>query len=172
MIILIAVNVKEVIIFKKGPDEGPCSNVGLVTVTYDGGGKEMAANTKYFAAVQPDVFTPAEARNIQKEPRIVRIIIHHKTDDIEGLIDLLKEVRDELMKFPGYVTSEHLLDEDDPTNLLVISTWQNIDRWHNWENSEICKKLTQRVNARLTEPLKIAHYNYLVIREKRVWSTF
>ena len=132
----------------------------------------MASDAKYFANVQPDIFTPNGATNIQKERSMVRVIIQHRSNDIEGLVDLLKEVRDEIMKFPGYVTSEHLIDADDPTNLLVISTWQNTDRWRTWENSEICKKLTERVSAKLTEPLKISIYNYFVIREKRVWSTF
>jgi heme-degrading monooxygenase HmoA len=132
----------------------------------------MTTDMKYVANAQPDVFAPNDAKHIQKERRMVRVIIQHKSNDMEGLVDLLKEVRDEVMKFPGYVTSEHLINEDDPTNLVVVSTWQNPDRWRTWENSEICKKLTERLNVKLTEPLKITIYNYFVIREKRVWSTF
>ena len=132
----------------------------------------MSIETKYYASTLPDVFSGNHSKDIQVAPSMVRVILQHKTNDMEGLVDLLKEFRDELMKFPGYVTSEHLLDAEDPTNLLVISTWQNEGRWRGWENSEICKKLTERVSAKLTEPLKISIYNYFVIREKRVWSTF
>jgi quinol monooxygenase YgiN len=139
---------------------------------YRRGGEEMTTDAKYFSSTQPDVFTPGEAKNMQKERRMVRVIIQHKSDDLEGLVDLLKEIRDEVMKFPGYITSEHLINADDPTSLVVVSTWQNTDRWHNWENSEICKNLMARLNAKLKEPLKITLYNYFVIREKRVWSTW
>ena len=132
----------------------------------------MATEARYFARATPDIFTPADSKSSQKERQMARIIIQHKTEDMEGLVDLLKEVRDEIMRFPGYVTSEHLINVEDPTNLLVISTWQNPERWNNWANSEICKKLTERVNAKLIEPLTITRYNYFVIREKRVWSTF
>jgi quinol monooxygenase YgiN len=136
------------------------------------GGKDMNTQTKYFAETQPDVNKQGENKNLQKERRMVRVILQHKSDDMEGLIDLLKEIRDEIMKFPGYITSEHLINADDPTNLVVISTWQNIDRWHNWNNSDICKNLMTRLSAKLKEPLKMTMFNYYVIREKRVWSTW
>jgi heme-degrading monooxygenase HmoA len=132
----------------------------------------MTTDTKFAATDKPEVSTPLEAKNIQKERRLVRVIIQHKSNDIEGLVDQLKEVRDEVMKFPGYITSEHLISADDPTSLFVISTWQNTERWHNWENSEVCKKLMERLSAKLTEPIKVSIFNYFVIREKRVWSTF
>lgn len=136
------------------------------------GGKDMNTQTKYFAETQPDVIKQGENKNLQKERRMVRVILQHKSDDMEGLIDLLKEIRDEIMKFPGYITSEHLINADDPANLVVISTWQNIDRWHNWNNSDICKKLMTRLSTKLKEPLKMTMFNYYVIREKRVWSTW
>jgi heme-degrading monooxygenase HmoA len=132
----------------------------------------MTTEARYSGTAKPDVFSSADSKNNKVQRQMVRVVIQHKSDDIEGLLNILKEVRDAIFKFPGYVTSEHLINVKDPTNLLVISTWQNSERWNAWVNSEICKKLTARVKAKLTKPLKITVYNYFVIREKRVWSTF
>ena len=132
----------------------------------------MSTEARWAGTKKPDIFSAAGPQDTKIQRQMVRVVIQHKTDDVEGLLNILKEVRDEIFKFPGYVTSEHLLNVKDSTNLLVISTWQNIERWNAWANSEICKKLTTRVKTKLTGPLKITVYNYFVIREKRVWSTF
>lgn len=132
----------------------------------------MTTEARYSGTAKPDIYASADSKDNKVQRQMVRVVIQHKSDDIEGLLNILKEVRDEIFKFPGYVTSEHLINVKDPTNLLVISTWQNYERWNAWVNSEICKKLTARVKAKLTKPLKITVYNYFVIREKRVWSTF
>lgn len=132
----------------------------------------MSTEARWAGTKKPDIFSAAGSQDTKIQRQMVRVVIQHNSNDIDGLLNILKEVRDAIFKFPGYVTSEHLLNVKDPTNLLVISTWQNIDRWNAWANSEICKKLTARVKAKLTKPLKITVYNYFVIREKRVWSTF
>ena len=132
----------------------------------------MSTESRWAGTTKPDVFSPADASGNKIQRQMVRVVIQHSTDDVEGLLNILKEVRDEIFKFPGYVTSEHLINVKDPTNLLVISTWQNLDRWNAWATSEICKKMTARVKTKLSKPLKITVYNYFVIREKRVWSTF
>jgi heme-degrading monooxygenase HmoA len=132
----------------------------------------MNTESRWAGTAKPDIFSAAGSQDTKVQRQMVRVVIQHKTDDVEGLLNILKEVRDAIFKFPGYVTSEHLLNVKDPTNLLVISTWQNIDRWNAWANSDACKQLTSKVKTKLTKPLKITVYNYFVIREKRVWSTF
>jgi heme-degrading monooxygenase HmoA len=132
----------------------------------------MKAETRYAGTKTPDVFSSGGLQGAGIQRQMVRVIIQHTSNDIEGLLNILKEVRDEIFKFPGYVTSEHLINVKDPSSLLIISTWQNADHWNAWVNSDIGKKMTARVKAKLTKPLKITVYNYLVIREKRVWSTF
>jgi heme-degrading monooxygenase HmoA len=132
----------------------------------------MNAEAKYSGTTKPDVFSSGDSKSKETQRQMVRVVIQHKSNDVEGLLNILKEVRDEIVKCPGYITSEHLIDVKDPTSLLVISTWQNTERWNAWANSETCKALTARVKTKLTKPLKINVYNYFVIREKRVWSTF
>jgi len=129
----------------------------------------MSPESRYSGEVKSDLLSGTDS-GVQRQ--MCRVIIIHKSDDIEGLLNILKEIRDEIIKFPGYITSEHLISVKDPTTLMVISTWQNAEKWNAWQKSDVCKQLTARVKDKLKKPLKIEEYNYFVIREKRVWSTF
>ena len=104
----------------------------------------------------------------------VKIVIKRKVpkEKEKKLLPLIKELRILTTKQPGYISGETMDRADKPGHSLVISTWQNTERWNDWTKSDICKKLTERVKSKLTKPLKITVYNYFVIREKRVWSTF
>jgi heme-degrading monooxygenase HmoA len=133
---------------------------------------EMKPEKRYTGTTKPDVFSPGNAAGNKTQRQMARVLVEYQSDDIEGLLNILIEARDQLFKFPGYVGGEHLINIKDHANMLVITTWQNSERWNAWAHSEACRKLAERVRAKLTKPAKVSIYNYFVIREKRVWSTF
>ena len=51
-------------------------------------------------------------------------------------IELLKDVRSHALKQPGYISGETLINHYDPCNITVVSTWQTIDDWIRWEESD------------------------------------
>jgi pentatricopeptide repeat protein len=51
-------------------------------------------------------------------------------------VELLKEVRSQALKQPGYISGETLLNHYDPCNITVVSTWQTIDDWIRWQESD------------------------------------
>jgi pentatricopeptide repeat protein len=51
-------------------------------------------------------------------------------------VELLKEVRSRALKQPGYISGETLINHYDPCNITVISTWQTIDDWIRWQESD------------------------------------
>lgn len=103
---------------------------------------------------------------------MVRVIIEHKARDAERVIDIIRELRDEAMKRQGYITGETLVNIEDASNVLVISTWQNLEDWKAWDTSETRVKITQQIYTLLVEPYTVRTYHYHLVREKRVWSTF
>lgn len=64
---------------------------------------------------------------------IKRYVKKGKTD---AALDLLKEVRSHALKQPGYISGETLVNHYDPCNITVVSTWQTIDDWIRWQESE------------------------------------
>ena len=51
-------------------------------------------------------------------------------------VELLKDVRSHALKQPGYISGETLINHYDPCNITVVSTWQTIDDWIRWEESD------------------------------------
>jgi len=107
-----------------------------------------------------------------KETTMVRVVVEHKTKDPEKLIDIIKELRNEAMKQAGYITGETLVNTEDPSNVLVISTWQKAEDWDAWDKSETRCKITERIKELLVEPYSVRKFHYSLVRQKRVWSTY
>jgi len=68
----------------------------------------------------------------------VRVFIKRyvKKGKIEAALDLLKDVRSHALKQPGYISGETLVNHYDPCNITVVSTWQTIDDWIQWQESD------------------------------------
>ncbi len=68
----------------------------------------------------------------------VRVFIKRyvKKDKTEAALDLLKEVRSHALKQPGYISGETLVNHYDPCSITVVSTWQTIDDWIRWQESD------------------------------------
>jgi len=59
-----------------------------------------------------------------------------KKGKTQEAVELLKDVRSQALKQPGYISGETLINHYDPCNITVISTWQTIDDWIRWEESD------------------------------------
>ena len=60
---------------------------------------------------------------------------------------LLVELRAHAMKQPGYISGETLKSIDTPGEYLVISTWESLDEWNKWHNSQERKILEDRIDS-------------------------
>jgi heme-degrading monooxygenase HmoA len=59
-----------------------------------------------------------------------------KKSKTEAAVKLLMEVRRQALKQPGYISGETLVNHYDPCNIAVVSTWQTIDDWIRWQESD------------------------------------
>lgn len=106
---------------------------------------------------------------------MIRVIIEHQlkeAEDLERFIAIIREIRNEAMKRPGFIIGETLVSTDDPCNVLVITTWYSLENWKAWDTAEKRIDLTKAANALLAKPYTVRTYQFQVVREKRVWTTF
>ena len=68
----------------------------------------------------------------------VRIFIkrHVKEGLVEKTIQMLNEFRKSAMDQPGYLSGETLVNHYDANCDTVVSTWQSVEDWIHWQNSE------------------------------------
>jgi heme-degrading monooxygenase HmoA len=59
-----------------------------------------------------------------------------KKGNTEDTLALLNEVRSQALKQPGYISGETLVNHYDPNNITVVSTWQTIEDWIRWQESD------------------------------------
>ena len=64
---------------------------------------------------------------------IKRYVKKGKTEDT---LALLNEVRSQALKQQGYISGETLVNHYDPSNITVVSTWQTIEDWIRWQESD------------------------------------
>ena len=104
---------------------------------------------------------------------MVRVIIEHKIKSPEHIaraIELIREKRNWAMKEPGFITGETLTNIDDPTNMLVISTWENREAWDNWDKKKKKADMNPRIYELLSEPFTVRIFEYYRIKRKRARS--
>jgi len=94
---------------------------------------------------------------------MVRILIerHLKAGKRGELIHLLKELRTSAIYQPGYVSGETLSSLEDASIISVLSTWQSLEDWKTWEESEPRLKLEQQIEPLLIETPKVSIYQVM-----------
>lgn len=92
----------------------------------------------------------------------VRIIIvrHVPKEKADELRPLLHEMRSRANAQNGYVSGETLVNYDDPSEYLVISTWKTLKDWNLWLADERRRALQAQVD-RITgqETMYSVYYN-------------
>ena len=91
---------------------------------------------------------------------MVRIIIDRrvKKGKEAEFFDLLKELRSKAISSEGYISGETLRALSDRYNYVVVSTWQSVDAWRNWEKNVKRTKILARIEKIMVRPTKTKIY--------------
>ena len=92
----------------------------------------------------------------------VKIFIRRRIpeDRTNDLLPLFRRLRNIATNQSGYISGETLTNLDDPSDYLVISTWQSIDNWREWVVSRDRMEIQNEIDARLTEASVYEIYQY------------
>jgi heme-degrading monooxygenase HmoA len=68
----------------------------------------------------------------------VKILIkrHFKENSASQAFDLLNKFRHNAMTRSGYISGETWVNHYDPCRITVLSTWQTVEDWIQWEESD------------------------------------
>ena len=68
----------------------------------------------------------------------VKILIkrHFKQDSTKKAFELIKNFRHDALNRSGYISGETWINHYDPCQITVVSTWQSVDDWIQWEESD------------------------------------
>jgi heme-degrading monooxygenase HmoA len=81
------------------------------------------------------------------------LIERHVKPGKEGyLIELLNNLRTELIEQPGYVSGELLQSQEDKSTIFALSTWQSELDWQSWKGDPKRLEVEATIKPLLTEP--------------------
>ena len=90
----------------------------------------------------------------------VKIIIDRKVKNGKEpeFFDLLKKLRSMAVSTKGYISGETLRALTDRHNYVVVSTWQSVDDWKEWEKNLERAKIQARIEKIMARPTKTKMY--------------
>ncbi|MBT8371411.1 MAG: hypothetical protein HKO68_06730 [Desulfobacterales bacterium] len=91
----------------------------------------------------------------------IKIVIkrHFRENTIEDAFDLLNNFRNDAMDQPGYISGETWVNHYDPRSITVVSTWQTVEDWIRWEESEERAANEAKLESLLEVPTKFELYD-------------
>jgi len=92
----------------------------------------------------------------------VRVFIEREIDPENEikLHNLLLKLRAKAIQARGYISGQTLRSVDDPNRFLVISTWNSLEEWRNWENDPDRKAIQEEIDKLLRVPSRVSVYVY------------
>jgi heme-degrading monooxygenase HmoA len=84
----------------------------------------------------------------------IRVLIERKIvpENQPRLNSLLMKLRAKAMLAKGYISGETLHSIDDPTEYLVISTWNTLNDWKRWELDKERQEIQNQIDRLLRTP--------------------
>ena len=71
---------------------------------------------------------------------------------VKEAVLLMRQMRVLAMQQPGYISGETLHAVDDPNSYLVISIWESLEDWQNWEKHPERQKMVSEIDSLLESP--------------------
>ncbi len=74
-----------------------------------------------------------------------------RMDQTKQLVPLLKKLRTEAEKQPGFISRTTYSKLNDPGELVVVMEWATVDEWLKWMDNEVAKDLQWQIDSIIGE---------------------
>ena len=89
---------------------------------------------------------------------MMKVIVGYKLKEGANFDAVLRKLRSQAMQFPGFIGAENLLSEKDYHILALVSTWDKLEDWRQWEKSKIRRDILEQAVPLLAEKPKVTIY--------------
>ena len=98
----------------------------------------------------------------------VKIFIkrHIKEDKMDAALSLLNQFRLAAMEQPGYISGETLVNHYDARSVTVVSTWNSVEDWIRWQESDERAGNEAQLEELLEQATKYEVYDVGVLPDK------
>ena len=91
----------------------------------------------------------------------IKIVIRRqfKANAAEKAFEMLNSLRHDAMNLPGYISGETWVNHYDPCSITVVSTWQTVEDWIRWEESDERAANEEKLEGLLEKGTKFEVYD-------------
>ena len=89
---------------------------------------------------------------------MIRAIIERHIKEGEDISHFLRQLRGAAIHEPGYVSGQTLINTEDDSEVIVISTWLSLEQWKVWATSEKRLSLYQLIKPLLAKEPRVRTY--------------
>jgi heme-degrading monooxygenase HmoA len=76
---------------------------------------------------------------------MIRGIIGYQVSSYKDVEPVFMQLRSHAMKYPGFVSAENLVSEEDQSVIVMVTTWQSMENWRKWAKSPKTKVLLRQL---------------------------
>jgi heme-degrading monooxygenase HmoA len=80
----------------------------------------------------------------------IRVFIKRICEDPSNekeLFRLIRKIRSLVPQQPGYLSSKYVKKIDYPKDIVAISTWDSLENWRSWYESEARREIQSKIDA-------------------------
>lgn len=92
---------------------------------------------------------------------MIKVIVGYKIKEGADLGPIMRKLRSQAMHYPGFVSAENLLSQQDYHIIALESTWENLGDWLEWEQSKIRQDILKQSLPLLTEEPRVTIYEII-----------
>jgi antibiotic biosynthesis monooxygenase (ABM) superfamily enzyme len=92
---------------------------------------------------------------------MIKVVVGYKLKTGADILPILMKLRSHAITYPGFISAENLINVQDYSIIFVLYTWNNIEDWQLWEETNTRKKILQEADALLCEQPRVKAYRVL-----------
>jgi len=92
---------------------------------------------------------------------MIKVIVGYKVEPGENIAPIVLKLRTHAMTYNGFVSSEHLMNDDENSIIAILETWNSIEEWREWEKSPIRQALLRDAQPLLAEEPRVTRYKII-----------
>jgi heme-degrading monooxygenase HmoA len=96
---------------------------------------------------------------------MIKVIIGYKMKPGADVLPMLLRLRSHAMTYAGYVGAENLMNNHDISIVAIITTWESVENWKDWEKSRSRLAIIDEYRDSLAEEPKITIYRIIPTRK-------
>jgi heme-degrading monooxygenase HmoA len=98
---------------------------------------------------------------------MIKIMVERHVKQGQEISQLLRQIRAAaLTSYGGFISGETLIDIEDSSVIVTISTWHKLEDWERWAASDTRAKMYQKIEPFLVEKPKVRRFQIAVTEHK------